>query len=243
MSLDEFKKLALAIKTYYPREFIFPNEAALSMWYEELKDLDYDSAGIGLRKYVLTNRLPPAISDIRAYASAVDAGDEISENQAWEMVYRALGNSGLHADEEFAKLPKVVQRAVHSPGQLREWGKMDIKTVNSVIYSLFVRAYQASCAREKREASLPKDLLRLEQERAKELEQRRSLTPALSAPDPETEKRARAIEAERIACEQNADRDPEKIAARMAGLRRALYGDGAARDKGHRDRTKAADGP
>ena len=66
--------MALAIKTYYPREFIFPNEAALSMWYEELKDLDYDSAGIGLRKYVLTNRLPPAISDIRAYASAVDAG-------------------------------------------------------------------------------------------------------------------------------------------------------------------------
>lgn len=30
-------------------------------------------------------------------------------------------NSGYHAEEEFARLPELIQKAVSSPGQLREW--------------------------------------------------------------------------------------------------------------------------
>ena len=128
MTYAEFAKLAANIKTYFPRDNVLPSDRAMSLWYESLKDLDADAVMTGLKKYVLTNKFPPGISDLRSYA-------------------------------------------VRPPGQLREWAKMDIKTVNSVIYSNFLRAYSAAVVRQREDDNMPEYLKALEADIAARLAQ------------------------------------------------------------------------
>ena len=138
MNRTEFIKIAEVIKTFYPREGLLPTMESMDLWFEDLKDLDFAAVTIAVKKYALTNKFPPTVADIREYAVGITESDQANEIHAWNLVYKALRNSINHADEEFARLPPAVQRAVHSPGQLREWAMMDINTVNSVVSSNFM---------------------------------------------------------------------------------------------------------
>ena len=70
MTAKEFANLTAAIKTYYPRDYVIPTDKAMELWFNSLKDLDYQNACRGLKKYVETNKFPPSIADIREYADA-----------------------------------------------------------------------------------------------------------------------------------------------------------------------------
>lgn len=224
MTYSEFAKLAMNIKTYFPRDNVLPSDRAMSLWYDSLKDLDADAVMAGLQKYVLTNKFPPGISDLRSYAVRPAGKEEISETHAWNLVYQALGNSIGHAEEEFEKLPEVVQRAVHSPGQLREWAKMDIHTVNSVIYSNFLRAYSAAVVRQREDDNMPEYLKALEADIAARLARSNNrdgkIVTGSGAPvriqDCSDGKESPGKEAEPLT-------DEAEIAAKMERLREKLY--------------------
>ena len=38
MDKQEFATLAMALRTYYPKESILPNKEAMQLWYRELQD-------------------------------------------------------------------------------------------------------------------------------------------------------------------------------------------------------------
>ena len=159
MTVDEFTKLAAAIKTYFPRDNILPTDAAMELWFDSLKDLDYQSASLSLRRYVATNKFPPTIADIRGNAVFEE---EENEMRAWGLVQRALRNSGYHAEEEFEQLPPAVQRAISSPGQLREWARLEIGGGDwNVMQSNFMRTYRTELAREKERKRLSPDIRKL----------------------------------------------------------------------------------
>lgn len=224
MTYAEFAKLAANIKTYFPRDNVLPSDRAMTLWYESLKDLDADAVMTGLKKYVLTNKFPPSISDLRSYAVRPAGKEEISETHAWNLVYQALGNSIGHAEEEFDKLPEVVQRAVHSPGQLREWAKMDIRTVNSVIYSNFLRAYSAAVVRQREDDNMPEYLKELEADIAARLARSRSGDGKIGAGD-EGPAHIQGNSSSQIGIEQKDAflTDETEIAAKMERLREKLY--------------------
>lgn len=224
MTYAEFAKLAANIKTYFPRDNVLPSDRAMTLWYESLKDLDADAVMTGLKKYVLTNKFPPSISDLRSYAVRPAGKEEISETHAWNLVYQALGNSIGHAEEEFDKLPEVVQRAVHSPGQLREWAKMDIRTVNSVIYSNFLRAYSAAVVRQREDDNMPEYLKELEADIAARLARSRRGDGKIGAGD-EGPAHIQGNSSGQIGIEQKDAflTDETEIASKMARLREKLY--------------------
>lgn len=166
MTTKEFAQIAAAIKTYFPRENILPTEIAMELWYMELRDLTYETANLALRMYVATNRFPPTIADIRECAVKLSKGaqkSEINEMAAWQMVLKAMRNSIYHSEEEFAKLPPTVQKAVVSPNQLREWAMAeDIDgTWMNVTQSNFLRTYRTEVSLEQEAVKLSPDLLRL----------------------------------------------------------------------------------
>ena len=68
MNREEFVNLAMAIKTYYPKDELFPNEQALSLWFHELTDIEYECANVALRAWVRKEHWPPTIADIRSGA-------------------------------------------------------------------------------------------------------------------------------------------------------------------------------
>lgn len=164
MTAKEFGLLADAIKTYFPRDNVLPTENALRLWYAELKDIPYQIAYAALRKYVSTNKFAPTIADIREQAAELynQREGDISENTAWQLVWKAICNSGYHAEEEFEKLPETVKRAVGSASQLRQWGLSEVND-NTISYwkSDFQRIYRLEQQRERERNKLSPDVLKL----------------------------------------------------------------------------------
>ncbi len=166
MNFKEFGILADSIKTYFPRDNILPRPNAMELWYDALKDISYQNASIALKKHIMTNKFPPTIADIRGNAVELNPDiqfQEINEMAAWGLVLKAMRNSIYHSEEEFAKLPPLVQKAVVSPAQLREWAMAeDIDgTWMNVTQSNFMRTYRAEMTRDREMKKLSPDILRL----------------------------------------------------------------------------------
>ena len=198
MTAKEFGKLADAIKTYFPRDNILPTEKSMVLWYSELKDIPYQLAYTALRKYVSTNKFAPTIADIREQsAELAGQNDDLNETAAWSLVLKAIRRSTYYSEEEFAKLPATVQRAVASPKQLWEWATLedaDGKTL-TVIQSNFQRTFRMEQQRERERNKLSPDVLKLMrplnnpqiEDKPKELsiEEQRMISEAHSSPAPE----------------------------------------------------------
>ena len=208
MTAKEFGILADAIKTYFPRDNVLPTENAMRLWYSELKDIPYQLAHAALRKYVSTNKFAPTIADIREQVAELNNQNEedLNETAAWYLVLKAIRRSTYYSEEEFAKLPATVQRAVASPKQLREWATLedvDGKTL-TVIQSNFQRTFRVEQQRERERSKLSPDVLRL-------------MRP-LNNPQIEDKPTELSIEDQRLNAESNAAPAPDDFRSRVSSM-------------------------
>lgn len=164
MTREEFKILAKAMKAVYTEPSFMPDQNAFDVWYEMLRDLEYTQASNAIKKHMMNSDRLPKISHIRQEACRFNGGvDELNEMAAWGLVCRALKRCGYYADEEFDKLPAIVQRAIVSPAQLKEWATMediDGRALN-VMQSNFMRTFRAEQERQKETDKLSPDLKKL----------------------------------------------------------------------------------
>lgn len=96
MDKKQFALLAMAMKTYYPRDDFLPNDQAVDLWFKQLGDLDYKIAELALNKWVAVQKWPPTIADIREYAAAVRLGEIPDWGEGWEQVTRAIRRYGSY---------------------------------------------------------------------------------------------------------------------------------------------------
>ncbi len=145
------------MKAVYAQSTFIPDQDAFNVWYALLQDLTYEQANLAVQKYMITEKFPPTIADIRQKANEIVQPDVeiLTELEAWSLVRKALSNSGYHAEEEFAKLPEACRIAVGSPANLREWAMMDTDEVETVEQSHFIRNYRTAQKRMKEEAMIP----------------------------------------------------------------------------------------
>lgn len=165
MTKDQFKILVKAMKAVYTNPGFIPDNDAFDVWYSMLKDLDYAIASRAVQMHLQTEELPPTVAGIRKQSVKLkaDEADDLNETAAWSLVLKAIRRSTYYSEEEFAKLPATVQRAVASPKQLREWATLedvDGKTL-TVIQSNFQRTFRAEQQRERERNKLSPDVLRL----------------------------------------------------------------------------------
>ena len=162
MTAKEFGILADAIKTYFPKDNVLPTENAMKLWYTELKDIPYKLAYMALRKYVSTNKFAPTIADIREQAAELNeqSRDDLNETAAWPLVLKAIRRSTYYSDEEFCKLPKIVQRVIGNPSRLREMA-MDENFNHGVESSNLIKQFRIEKQREREREKLSPDILRL----------------------------------------------------------------------------------
>lgn len=155
MTREEFIKLAKAMNTMFPDMNVAKDTDAMNVWYAMMGDMDYMTASKALQAHVNTSPYPPKVVDFRRYESA---HREMNEQEAWALVTKAIRNSNYYAEEEYGKLPPLVQKAVGSPTNLASWAQLPSDEVHTVISSNFARAYRAEVEREKAEAMLPEEL-------------------------------------------------------------------------------------
>lgn len=158
MTRDEFKILVKGMKAVYTAPGFIPDKDAFEVWYGLLNDIPYDVASATIKSYMMTETKIPTPADIRGKSRKFVNSDELNEIEAWTLVSKALRNGYYGAEEEFSKLPPIVQKAVGSPAQLRMWATTDESSVESVISSNFMRTYKAEVKRAEEYARLPEDV-------------------------------------------------------------------------------------
>lgn len=202
MTAKEFGFLADAIKTYFPRDNVLPTEKAMQLWYSELKDIPYQLAHTALRKYVSTNKFAPTIADIREQVAEFNNQneEELNETAAWSLVLKAVHRSTYYSDEEFCKLPKIVQRVIGNPSRLREMA-MDENFNHGVESSNLIKQFRIEKQREREREKLSPDILRL-------------MRP-INNPQIEDKPKGLSVSEQRMISEENASPAPNDLKERV----------------------------
>lgn len=118
MTKREFGLFAAAIRTYYPRENILPNEQAHDLWFRQLQDVPYPVAEAVLAKWVATNKWSPSIADIRDGVAEIQNGGPAPDwGEAWDQAMNAIRRFGSYdEDGALASLPPLTRETVRRLG-------------------------------------------------------------------------------------------------------------------------------
>ena len=135
-------------------------EAIVNLWADMFASDDYMLVAAAVKSLIVADSkgFPPVIGQVKEYIRKLTTPEEMTEQQAWSLVAKAIRNGTWGAKEEFEKLPPLLQRIVGSPNQLRDWASMDSDSVHSVVASNFQRSYRAKAKADKEYAALPADV-------------------------------------------------------------------------------------
>lgn len=161
MSREEFAVFVSAMRTYYGRENLLPNNLAMELWYAQLQDIPYEVAEASLNKWVATNRFSPSIAEIRQMAAEVTMGEGPDWGDAWEQVKRAISRFGYNRQEEaMASLDDTTREAVRRVG----WYDICMSETPGVERASFRDIYNSLSERKRKEVQLPPGVITMIEE-------------------------------------------------------------------------------
>lgn len=166
MTVNDARKIIAVMLVSYPNFKPIDTELMATTWADMLNEYSYEQVSVALKCYITTDTsgFAPSIGQLIDKLKTVEQPQELNELQAWGLVRKAINNSGYHSEEEFAKLPPLVQKAVGTPGQLKQWGLSDIESIETVAQSNFMRTYRAVAKREDEVSRMPKEIRQLIQQ-------------------------------------------------------------------------------
>ena len=164
MDRAETLKIFSVIKAEYRNHFkdisAVDANAMVDLWTEMFADVDYGIVGAAVKSYILTNTSghPPKVGQINELIKKLTEPEPMTEQEASNLIFKALSNSIYNAESEYEKLPPILQTLVGSPNMLREWAMMDSDTVKSVIASNIMRSYRVAEERQRVKEALPSNI-------------------------------------------------------------------------------------
>ena len=167
MNRKEAAQIISIMQANYPDSFKGKSDdmlvATINLWAKmfEADSANEVTAAVMAHMAADTNRFMPPVGVIKDRLLKLRQPDEMTEQEAWALVAEATKNGIWGAQEEFDKLPPVIQRIVGSPNQLRDWAMMDSDTVQSVVASNFQRSYKVRAASERELLAIPSDVRRV----------------------------------------------------------------------------------
>ncbi len=138
-------------------------ESTIALWESMFDEEPYELVGAAVKAFISGDGkgFPPAIGQIKERIRQITEPEDMTEQEAWSYVTKALRNSTYGSEEEFAKLPPEVQAVVHDPGQLRQWAMSPAEDLETVIASNFMRSFRAKQKANKEYLALPTSVKQL----------------------------------------------------------------------------------
>ena len=160
MTETEVRKLLAMTQAVYPNYNPPSREAAVNAWLMCLSEYDNNVVMAAFKAYITTDTsgFAPSIGQLLDKLHAIQNPQELNEMEAWSLVSKALRNGYYGAIEEFNNLPPLVQKAVGSPDNLRNWSQTDTNSIENVVQSNFMRSYRLVVNRENEIKKMPADV-------------------------------------------------------------------------------------
>ena len=161
MNKNEVIEMLALIRVAYPSSFRNMPEADIkaivALWTRQFEEYDVNIVKCAIDSIISTDTsdFMPSIGKIKDMITKLTTDEEMTELEAWNIVKKAISRSGYYAQEEFDKLPAILQKLVGSPQTLFEWSQTDSEQVNTVVSSNFQRSYKARVKNEKELLALP----------------------------------------------------------------------------------------
>lgn len=163
MTRNEVQKIMAILEVSYPNWLSKLDDekikVMINLWTELFADDNADVIASAIKKIISsdTSPFPPTIARIKEVSYELLHPNEMSEQEAWNLVYKAICNSGYNAKEEFDKLPYIIQKMT-SVAQLRDYSQMDSDQVNSFISIQFMKGFKERQREHKQHEMLPDNL-------------------------------------------------------------------------------------
>lgn len=163
MTKQETAQLLAIISATYPNFKVENKTQTIDAWQWALEEYPFNAIQMAYKLYIKTDRsgFAPSVNQLITNLQKPVEQNTLSEGEAWAMVKKAISNGNYHAEEEFEKLPEIVQKAVGGASMIRQWASTDSDEVNTVIMSNFERAYKTIVKREQENMFIGNDLMKL----------------------------------------------------------------------------------
>lgn len=148
MTEKEVRQLLAMTQAVYPNYNPSSREAAVNAWLMCLSEYDNNVVMAAFKAYMTTNTsgFAPVPGQLIEILQTLTQPSELNELEAWSIVRKALRNCGYNSEQEFAKLPTVVQKTVGTPQQLKIWA-CDSEFNENVVSSNFIKTYRTEVKR------------------------------------------------------------------------------------------------
>lgn len=141
--INDFRVLVKGLIAAYPRENFMPNEYTMNLWYNALHDLDYPTLNKAIQSYIMSNKYPPTIADIRQLAYDLTAPADNIASEEWSRLITALGHAGSpEAPDCWNRLPEITKEIVGSFSEYRQWSLMPTVDLMSIQRPMFIKRYE-----------------------------------------------------------------------------------------------------
>ena len=162
MTEKEVRQLLAMTQAVYPNYNPPSREAAVNAWLMCLSEYDNNVVMAAFKAYMTTNTsgFAPVPGQLVEILQTLTQPSELNELEAWSIVRKALRNCGYNAEQEFAKLPTVVQKTVGTPQQLKIWA-CDSEFNENVVSSNFIKTYRTEVKRATELNKMPNDVRKL----------------------------------------------------------------------------------
>ena len=152
MNRDEFKRLVKGMKAVYAQPTFIPDQDAFNMWFALMGDLPYEVCNVAIQKYMLTNKFPPTVAEIREMAAGVVNGDPLTWGESWERALNAVRKYGSYnKGAALDSLDPLTKRCVESIGFLNLCTSENIM----VERAHFQKIFEVYSRREQTEKQMP----------------------------------------------------------------------------------------
>lgn len=160
MTREETVKIIRIICGSFPNFKPSDLSETVDIWNMMLDEYTYNQIAGALKSYILADStgFAPSIGQLIAKVKTIDEPAQLNESEAWGLVSKAIRNGYYGAVEEFSKLPPLVQKAVGTPDNLRNWSQTNLESVETVIQSNFLRSYRVEEQRAAEISKMPSDI-------------------------------------------------------------------------------------
>lgn len=159
LAVEDFRTIVRGLQAAFPRDNFIPNEYTFNLWYTALQDIPYPSLNKASTSYIMSNRFPPTIADIRQLAYDLSAQPDELPSAAWNQLLRALREAYAPDSEEvWNQLPDITKKIVGGYATFRAWGNTELSALESVQRPMFVKRFEEYSQRERKAAAIPQAL-------------------------------------------------------------------------------------